>query len=386
MVKRYILAIAMIGIFITNCMISASSIKQDERYEIILERQANKSELNTISYYESNTADFGYVGSLNRDKSYGNAIVSNETLVEANWITAGENVNGYFTMTLANFIQNADCDTLDNYRLSNYKIIIHDGPNLNDPIIFAEERPIIENKEDLIEELEFPIDFETKGQSSREFAVERIAETTMISNRFNIPIKATTNEDRQTTIFHVTFDNQEDVTNNIDSEELLCSESASSNIDIYLGEILIWWDMDYNMIRISKNKMPTDPINKFVNYSEDVTINAYIELTIDLPFSPKVHPILPLGCKAHLSIDGGIHFKGGTKQTVGVYLDPVPLTEENLHKTFTLPCNITVNTENHEFLFLPSLSLSYHPINVWDFSPSWDSIEWEYIIIEFRYD
>jgi len=386
MVKRIILIIAITGMFLTNFMLTETSAIWEEGCRTICNNPSDSSEVSTIPYYTINTVDFGYLGSINRDKSFGMAIVSDEPIRKANWISEGENVNGHIIVILANFIQNEDGDNLDYSRRSAYKIIVHDGPSISDPIIFSTQKPITENKDDLIEELEFPINFEKNGQSSRVFAVERIAETTIMSDKFNVPLKGKEWEDRKTTLFQVNFTNPNTAINTIDAHELLYTEVPSSNIDIYLGEIFIYWDMDEKALKISTNGIPNVPVDVFVNYSTDITITAYMDLTIDLPFAPKVHPFLPLGCKAHLSIDGGIPFNGGTKQTGGAYLDPVPLTEANLHKTFNLSCPINVNTgDSDKVLFLPSFYLSYYPINVWDFFPPWDSFEAKYITVKWKY-
>ncbi|HEC94717.1 MAG TPA: hypothetical protein ENI45_01975, partial [Thermoplasmatales archaeon] len=213
--KKELFIVGIVGIFLTSSLLSASASNPVKMSDEIPHVDNNYDGMQT-SYHETNTADFGVMGSINREKSFGAAIVSEKPLLEANWIAKQNEASGYLTMTIANFIQNESGETLNNYRLSTYRITVHDGPSTSDPVLFTDEKEVLENAGDMISDLIFPVTIDTKGQSSRELAVERTAQTQLVSNIFQMPMKGKEGLETKTTAFHVTFVSPASVEKNTD--------------------------------------------------------------------------------------------------------------------------------------------------------------------------
>lgn len=385
------LIIYLIGIFLISCMLSVSTLGNTFGNEEMNDSSNLLDEIKTSTYYEINSADFGIMGSFNREKSFGSVLMSEKSMVETHWIKemGRKYVNGHLDMTTANFIQNEGGESLENTRLSTYKIIVHDGPTTSDPVLFSDEKIIATNEDDAIHEISYPFILEgiENGEISRELTVERIVETQTISNLFNTPIIGKEGKETQITPFKIFFEEPGYLNRNTESTQTTQSHNPISDITVCLGTIEVYTEMgDSNHPKIRTEGIPDEPIEVPVNYSDDITVTAKIDIVIDLSCPPHPHSFFGLGCKAHLSIEGGYPYHGGTKSANSENMRPIPLIEGNLDNTSSLSCTIDVNTkETNKVLFAPTCGFSYYPINVWDFSTPGDSFDGGFIEVLFDY-
>jgi len=380
--------IYLIGIFLISCMLSVSTLGNTFGNKELNDSSNLLDEIKTSTYYEINSADFGIMGSFNREKSFGSVLMSEKSMVETHWIkeSGRDYVNGHLDMTTANFIQNEAGESLENTRVSTYKIIIHDGPSTSDPVLFSDEKIIATNADDAIHDISYPFILEDieNGEISRELTVERIVETQMISNLFN-PIIGKDGKETQITPFKIFFEEPGYLNRNTELTPTTQSHQPISEINVHLGTIEIYCEMeDSNHPKICTEGIPNKPIEVLVNHSDDVTVNATIDVIIDLYSPPHPHSFLGLGCKTYLSIDGGYPYNGGTKSANSTSMN-IPLINGNLQKKASLSCTIDVNTEIKQVLFAPTCGFSFYPINVWDFSTPGDSFDGGYIYVQFNY-
>ena len=380
--KKEIFIICIVGMFLTSSLLSASALNPVKMNEEI----SNDSDDMQMSIFESNVADFGLVASVNREKSFGGVVINDKPDLEVSWVAEEGESSGYLKMDYASFIENEPGESIDNYQLSTFRITVHDGPSTSDPVLFTDEKEVLENAKDWVGELIFPVTIKTKGQSSRELTVERTAQTQLVSKIIRTPIQGKEGIETKSTAFHVNFVGPSSLEKNIGSTPVMEGCYPSSVIKLYLGTIEVWKEMDGDLITITNIVNEIDGV--LVNRSEEVYIIGIVNYSINLARVPKYFGGL-LGCKATFSINGGIP-SGISNVERGYNATTEPLTTSNLgddlQKSGILSCGFTVDTgENDRVIFVPSCSFSYYPISFWNIYPPGDSFKGEGTRVLFEY-
>jgi len=384
--KKELFIICIVGMFLASGLLGASSVNTVKMNNMVSDGDNHYDEVKTSAVGYSNEAYFGELWSVNRDKSFGVADLSEGKDVYADWVAEENEASGYLTMTFANFIANDPGETISNYCLSTYRVTVHDGPSTSDPVLFTDEKEVLENAGDMIGDLIFPVTVETEGQPSRDLAVVRTSQTQVVSNAFRVPIQSDEGLNSETDSFHISFNGFESNEKTMRSSTSSEAPSPTNNIEIDLGSIEIYTELGQPNRPIIRMR---DFIREYtfdVNISEDVDVTAWVNYTIDLASVP--HPIeflKILGCKANFLFEGGYQYDTSTRSACSEH-EIVLLTEFNLQKEGTLECSFTVNTgETNKILFMIACDLTLTPIAFWDIPIPGDSADSETSIIYFQY-
>jgi len=384
--KEKLLIIGIVGIFLASGILSALSADTTKVESKILDLNISHDETEALTSYDFNKAYFGEVWSLNKEKSFGSADLNVKKDVYANWQAEGNEASGYLAMKFANFIANRSGEILSNYRLSTYKLTIHDGPSTSDPILFTDEKEILENSGDVVGNLTYPITIDTKGQMNRTLAVVCTSETQLISNFLNTPIQGKSGIKEETGTFHVNFDGSQYDGNNENNFPITQNCFNRSELNVDLGTIELYSTANRSNIPIiTTSNVITDYIFQVNRSDKPIEIDVSVNYSIDLKAVPGPNTLSKiLGSKADFLLEGAYYHTNRT-ESVCSESKTISLVEGTLNRTVTLNRSFILKEEPLELVFSVSCELFYSTINFWDFSIPNESFKSELCLVKIVY-
>lgn len=384
--KKKELIISVLGFILVVFIITPSTMSSIQYEENIFE-ETREDFLNV----PTNRSTFiGKVWTINQEKSFGTADLNIKDDVNINWEThtnsfGKEETSGYLQMMFANFFTNRSGQQFSNYRLSTYKMKVYDGPSIEDNILFEQEKEILENAGDWIENLQFPIKIESNGQPVRDIAVECIAESKLISKFLKTPLTGEHSIKSGLCKLHVNFGSQENFYH--DNSTTVKKSFNRSKVNLDLGNIKLLPSNRSDEVTIKTPIMldyeltlnrSESPYEFFVNVGYGISLNRS-------PTPDLLSRIL--GSKTEFILEGSAYNRT-TNRTKSLISDSqiIILNEESLNRSESFNRSFILKGMPSELVFTISCDISYDKINMWKLSlPGESFFDSELIRVKLNY-
>ena len=358
-----ILAVVLMGFLFTPSAISSIDFGEDVT-----------DQTNIISVPTNRTAFVGTVWTINQEKSFGTADLNVANDVYVNWGTqtnsfGEEEASGYLEMMFANFFTNRTGQEFSNYRLSTYKMIVYDGSSTSDNILYEQEKEILENAGDLIDNLQFPVTIESNGEKVRDLAVECIAESKLISNILKTPFTGEHSIKKGLCNLHVTFGSQVNAIEEKPSVQSVQKSFNRSEVELNLGDIKLLPSNRSGEVSISTPTIVDYELT--LNRSEmpyEFFINVGYGIALNRSPAPDLLSRL-LGSRTEFLLEGSAYNRT-TNRTMELITDSnlMVLNKENLNRSGSFNRSFLLTGMPSEIVFTVSCDLSYDKLNFWKVS------------------
>jgi len=382
------LIVCLLGILMVSSIVTPSVLSVRE-----VEQNLNEN-AETLYHVPTNRSAFvGEVWTINQEKSFGAADLDIEDDVYVNWEShtnsfGKQEASGYLKMFFANFFTNRSGQVFDNYRLSTYKMIIYDGPSTSDNILMEQEREVLENAGDWIEELKFPVTFESNGQNVRDIAMECVVESKFIPKFLNTPYAGEHSIREALCNLHVNFGSMEEFGDKQVSNQVVKKNCLNrSEVTLNLGEI--------KLLPSNRSDSVTIDTEGLVDYElmlnrSDAPHEFFVNVgySIELNRSPSPNLLSTfLGSKAEFILEGS-SYNRTTNRTSSLVTDSqvVVLNKENLNRSGSFNRSFVLKQLPSELVFTVSCDVSYDKINFWKISlPGENYFDSELVRVKLEY-